>query len=150
MNLSISDIENNLNSLSGELQPDLKKIISTEFSEDTECLDFEVKNYSYNWYIVCYPMDNDRNQTGSPLNLLENHRKTGIIIPSAMQSISDEHDYEIEAFCDENMREIIELIAKWLQKNWNEVISKSKFEISAFMMLIDETDKFNLKTGKWE
>lgn len=96
--LTLHEMEKHTNSFSTELLPDLKKIISTKFSEDAECLDFEIKNYSYNWYIVCYPMDNDRNQTGSPLKFLENHRKTGIIIPSAMQSISDENDYKIEAF----------------------------------------------------
>jgi hypothetical protein len=96
--LTLQEIEKHLNSISGELQPDLKKIFATEFTEDTKCLDFEIKNYSYNWYIVCYPMDNYRNQTSPPLRLLENYKKTGIIIPLAMQSISDENDYELEVF----------------------------------------------------
>ena len=142
---SLNDIENKLTSLSVELCKDIKKVTSIRHPAETDWLDFEIRNSGYIYTILCYPMDDKRNQTGAPYYLLEKHDDLGMIIPYDYINNADEYNLELEMFCDKNQKKIIELIVRWFSDQWDIACSK-KFKLNARVTFIDKPESYTLKT----
>lgn len=146
--ISLLVIKQNLDILTKELIKDLIAISKIKYSSATKSLDFEIRNDSYIYSIMGYPMDSKGNQTGTGNKLLGKFSEVGIIISSKLITDPTKINIDIEKFCNENRDKIIDLIIKWLSKAWESIVEKS-FKLPDYIMIIDERRKFNLKSKKW-
>ena len=144
---SITAMMNKLTSLNEELCKDIKKVTSIQYASETHWLDFEIRNTGYIYSILCYPMDNERNQTATPYYFLKQHDELGIIIPNNYINNTEEYNSELEMYCDKNQEKIIELIVGWFSEQWDMAYSK-KFKLSARVTFIDKPASYTLKTNE--
>jgi hypothetical protein len=138
MNLEI--VEQYLQSLSPQLDKDIERILTSKLPEGTTRLDFEIRPESFNYYVMCYPMNDESTQCGSPFKVLEDYRNVGIIIPADMQGETDDEMYKLEDFCMENQPTIIDLITKAIQQSWSKAQAKLHVNIEGYVAEQDSVD----------